>query len=406
MKKRTVLSFFATALLAGAVLSGCGNDEKTAVEPVTTESEVVEETDTEDATSAVETVAVEESLTGKQLTAYHTMMDEAGKAKEGQVVDWELVSMTYTEGLQSAVTEVDESYDQGITAAIGAAINSEIEPIIAKQLVDKLSQAYFYQKQKNLHKDVIAALEAKDQPKAEAAFEEIKFLVNGLLLPTAMKRDEYYKFPNDSSMEENILTGLSTQEEALKAGNLDDYKVFLQITDKSVYRSYFLAARSYAEKIEAAVKEGKSGLDLQIMQAEAWGFYQAIKGSLSGGDEAAAARLDEIFSLSTTPAETIKAQEVQNLFVKAIVGKITGYHEKVVTSLAEEKVVDARIQALEGNMFSKAIELDLKAKLGEDKAVETLKQAEEWYNAIIDGNKDKASTHSKAVVDALTELVK
>ncbi|MFP3489835.1 hypothetical protein R0K20_19755, partial [Staphylococcus sp. SIMBA_130] len=88
---------------------------------------------------------------------------------------------------------------------------------------------------------------------------------------------------------------------------------------------YYLAANSYAEKIEEAVNSGETE-ELQIMQTEALGFYQAIKGSLSGGDEEAAQKLSELFDISNDP-EAIKADEVSNLFEKAFAGKIKGYHE-------------------------------------------------------------------------------
>ncbi len=400
MKHRIKLSLFATALFAGTILSGCGTNEKTEVDTAKTESEVVIDAEKEKE-SLKETVAVEESATGIQLDAYMKMMAEAGKAKEGIAVDWELVSSVYTESLQGVVNEIDGTFDQSIEAAIGAAIHNEIEPIIAKQLVDKLLQSYFYQKQKRLHKDVIAALETGDQQKAELAFEELKYLANTLLIPTAVKRDGYYELKNEFSMEQNILTGLASQEVALKDGNANDYSLYTQMTDKSIYRSYYLAANSYAEKIESGAKEGKSTLDLQNMQAEAWGFYQAIKGSLSGGDKVAATRLDEIFSLST-PANTIQSQEVNDLFTSAFVGKITSYHSKVIKALEENNTVEAKIEALEGNMFLKAIEIDLKVKIGEEKTAEVLKQAEEWFSAISTGNDDEVATHSKAVLATLS----
>jgi hypothetical protein len=404
MNKRKALSLFATALLAGGVLAGCGSEEKTTSDSTKTDTEVVEGVEETPEETAV--VTVEESTTGLQIAAYKVMMDEAGKAKEGASVDWDLVSKTYLDSLQTAVSEVDSAFDQSIVAAIEAAKNNEIDPLIAKQLVDKTTQSYFYQKQKQLHKDVIAALEANDQAKAEATFAEIKFLASDILIPTAVKRDGYYELTNESSLEQSINTGLATQEEALKAGNKDDYAIYTQITDKSVFRSYYLAANSYAEKIVAAVKEGKTELELQNMQAEAWGFFQAIKGSLAGGDEAAALKIDEIFSLNTTPAETVNAEEVTDLFTKAFIGKILGYHEKTVVALEEGNKVDAQIKSLEGNMFLKAIELDLKAKLGEEKAAETLNHAEEWFNAVSSENKDEASTHSQAVVTVLTDIVK
>ncbi|KHF29778.1 hypothetical protein LR68_01563 [Anoxybacillus sp. BCO1] len=53
--------------------------------------------------------------------------------------------------------------------------------------------------------------------------------------------------------------------------------MYIQLTDKSIYRSFYLASKSYAEKIEAGVKEGKAEDELKGQQAEAWAFYKRSK---------------------------------------------------------------------------------------------------------------------------------
>ncbi|MCA1031977.1 hypothetical protein LCL95_13160 [Bacillus timonensis] len=403
MKKRTALTLFASVLLAGGVLTGCNSEKQEVKEEKPAEEKV--EKDQEETGSEV--IAIEDTATAKQVSAYKQMMDEAGKAKEGQEVDWELVSNLYKENLQAAVNEVDGELDSAIQAAIGGAQAGELHPIIAKQLVDKTTQSYLYKKQKNLHKDVIAALEANDKNAATTAFEELKHLAAEVLIPTAVKRDGHYGLTGDSSLEQSINAGLAAQENALTEGNLDDFKVYVQLTDKSIYRSYYLAAKSYAEKIEAAVKEGTTDeVTLQNMQAEAWGFFQAIKGSLSGGDEAAANRLNEIFSLTSTEAKTINSEEVNQLFVKAFAGKITGYHVEAAENAEAGNVNDSKIEALEGNMFLKAIELEFVKNLGEETSKELFTNAEKWFNAIADGNLDEAATLSEGILANLAQITK
>ena len=406
MKKRKTLTLFASVLVAGGILAGCSSaTEELSTDDATKKEETAPKEDEKTADKVEETVAVEDSITGKQISTYKEMMTEVGKAKEGKPVDWEAVAENYETNLQSAVTEISGEYDQAIQAAIEAGKTGELEPNIARQLVDKTTQSYFYQKQKRLHKDVVAALESGDNEGAELAFSEIKYVANEVLIPTAVKRDGYYELEGEASIEQNIKAGLSAQEEALKTGNIDDFKVYVQLTDKSVYKSYYLAANSYAKKIEAAVNEGtEDELELQIQQVEAWGFYQAIKGSLSSGDEEAAQDLDEIFSLSTTPVAEINAAEVSSLFTKAFVGKIKGYHEKAPGALDEGDVTAARVNVLEGNMFLKAIELELIDRLGEEKAKEAFTHAQQWYNAIEGNNKEEAATHSEFVVSALDEI--
>jgi len=402
MKKRTALKLFATALLAGGVLAACSNDsaenansqENTSTEETEKETETADENEGQTEVSSIE----------KQVTAYKEMKAELEKMKEDKEVDWSIVSTQYTENLQSEINKSNGEFDQAISAAIAAGESGELEQNVARQIIDKVTQSYFYSKQKSLHKDVVAALEAGNAEEAKMLFGEIKHLANEVFIPTAVKRDEYYKLEGDQSMEQNINAGLAAQEEALNNENVEDYKVFTQLTDKSIYRSYYLAANSYAEKIGAAIKEGASETDLQIKQAEGWGFLQAIKGSLAGGDEQAAAKLDELFSLDKTDAKTIDPAEIDQLFTKAILGKAKSYHDKTAAALEEGKNVDARVKALEGNMFTKMIELELIESLGEEKANQVFEHAEAWFNAVTEQNAEEAKMHSDEVLALLQEL--
>ncbi|WP_339173134.1 hypothetical protein [Anoxybacillus sp. FSL W8-1294] len=402
MKKRQLKAVFAMFLLAGGVLAGCGNAEKTETTEKKEETKVEEKQEEQ---QPAETEQAEEQVNVQTfIDAYKAIKAETEKAKEGQPVDWNLVEKTYVEQLQKPINELDGTFAQTIEAAIQGGKSGELNVHPARQIVDKVTQSYFYQLQKKLQKDVVAALEAGDQQKATTLFDQIKLLAAEIFVPTAMKRDEYYQLTGESSLEQSINAGLAAQEEALKANNVDDFKVYIQLTDKSIYRSYYLASKSYAEKIEAGVKEGKAEDELKGQQAEAWGFLQAIKGSLAEGDEAATTRLDEILSLNND-YKNIKAEEVGALFAKALFGKMKGYHEKAPAQLDENNVVEAKVKALEGNMFLKAIELDVKAKLGEQKAADVFATAEKWYNAIAENKKDEAAQHSKAVLDAVSTIV-
>ncbi|MBM7701278.1 hypothetical protein [Metabacillus iocasae] len=403
MKNRKSLTLFASVLVAGGVLAGCNTSTEKAEEKPAAE-EQVEETEAEEETQ--EEATTEQATAAEEIKAFQDIKAQTEKSKEGQEVDWEQVSTLYNDHLKTAVNQLNGEYDQAIEAAISGGQSGELEALIAHQLIDKTTQAYFYQKQKRLHQDVIAALEAKDTDAANASFEELKAVVNDIIVPTAEKRDGYYELTGEASLVENINNGLKTQEEALANNDVDSYKIYTQLTDKSVYRSYYLAANSYAEKIEAAVKEGKEEIELQNMQAEAWGFLQAIKESLSGGDEAAATRLNELFTLNTTNPADIKADEVNSLFVKAIVGKVKSYHEKAPVELDNGNVTEAQVKALEGNMFLKAIEIQGKEKLGEEKYAETMKQAEAWFNAIAENNKEEAATQSEQILMTLETLTK
>ncbi|PLR77738.1 hypothetical protein CU633_08740 [Bacillus sp. V3-13] len=395
MKKRELKRIFAGFLIASVALTGCntgGSAEKTEQKPK-------EETAAKEETKEVK---VEETDTAKQTAVFTEIKTELDKAKEGQPVDWDLVLEKYKDGLQAPVAEINGEYDQTIQTAIAAGKSGELEPVLAKQLVDKVTQAYFYQKQKTLQKEAAAAVTEGQQEDAKLLFGQIKYLAEQIFIPTAAKRDEYYQLTGEASIVENINSGLSAQEEALNANKAEDFSVYVQLTDKSIYRSYYLASNSYAEKIEAAAKEGKDAGELKIMQVEAWGFLQAIKQSLSGGDEAATAKLDEIFSLNTTDPSAIKAEEVSALFAKAIAGKIKGYYEKAPQAA---DAVEAKTEALEGNMFLKALEMELNKKLGEEKTAEVLTAAEEFYNLIAENKPEEAKAAGATVIEAVNQLI-
>jgi len=406
-KKKHLKAVFASFLMASTVLAACGGDETAEKPGDNNQAETEEKTEETKENNNEETkeVNVEDTDAAKQAAAYADMMSELVKAKEGQEVNWDTVQQQYEAGLQSDVAELTPEFDQAIQAALTAGKSGEMEPIIAVQLTDKTIQSYFYQNQKALQKEAVAALTEDKKEDANLAFAQIKHLAEKVFIPTAEKRDKYYELSGDASLVENINSGLSAQEEALNAGNAEDFQVYLQVTDKSIYRSYYLAAKSYAEKIEAGVKEGKEKQELSIMQAEAWGFYQAIKGSLGGGDEAAAAQLDKLFTLNTTDPAAIKAAETNALFAKAVAGKIKGYYEKAPNLLAENNAVEAKVSAMEGNMFLKMLQGQMTEKLGEEKTQAVFADAEAWYNAIAENKPEDAKAKGDAVISAVDGLL-
>ncbi|MFC7371310.1 hypothetical protein ACFQPF_06460 [Fictibacillus iocasae] len=397
-KKAAVLSAF---LLAAGIISGCGKEEKAEKQEEKKTEQSAEETKSE-------VVSVEKSETAAQITAYEEMKAEMEKAKEGKEVDWEKVSGLYSSKLQEQVTEVDESgeMDQAITAAIDGAKNKELDNNVARQLVDKVTQSYFYQKQKRLHKDAATALEGKKEEEAKLAFGELKLLAEKVFIPTAVKRDEYYKLQGEASIVEGINNGLEAQEKALNDKNVDDFKVYVQLTDKSIYRSYYLASSSYAAKIAEAVKAGEAKDEILQKQAEAWGFFQAIKGSLSGGDEAAAAEINKTFTLNETKPEAIDPEKVNDLFTKAFAGKINSYLGKAPKALEEGEATEARVGALEGIVFLKAIEMELQKKLGEEQAKLLLDDSQKWFEAISSENKEEAAKLGEKLTAEVSKLSK
>lgn len=85
-------------------------------------------------------------------------MAELEKAKDGKEVDFDKVTKLYKEKLQSLVqkrdSEFNEQIDQTITAALEAGKKKEMEPIVVKQLFDKLMQKEFFQSMRHEFKEI------------------------------------------------------------------------------------------------------------------------------------------------------------------------------------------------------------------------------------------------------------
>lgn len=394
MKKRDLTKIFAAFLLTGSVLAGCGSASEEPKEADQSSEEKQEEPKEE-----------KEEMTlnaESQVKAYSDMKAELEKMKEDKEVNWDTVNDIYTSELQAAVNEVNGEFSQGIEAAISGGQSGELDKNVARQIIDKLTQSYFYQVQKGLQGQASEDLEADKADDAKAKFAEIKYLAENVFIPTAEKRDGLYELSGESSMVENINNGLSLQEEALADSNAEDFAVYKQVTDKSIYQSYYLASNSYAEKISKAVEEGNTE-ELAIMQAEGYGFLQAIKGSLSGGDEAAANELDSIFSLENDPS-TIDADKVNALYTKAIKGKAEGYHEEAAEAVESGDIAKAKVEAMEGNMFVKMLEVNVKDKLGEEKSQEMFDLSQKWFETISSEKADEAKQHSEAILNILNQL--
>ncbi|WP_044340468.1 hypothetical protein [Rossellomorea aquimaris] len=395
MKKRDLSKIFAAFLLTGSVLAGCGSASEEPKEADQSSEEKKEE--------PKEEAKDEMTLNAEsQVKAYSDMKAELEKMKEDKEVNWDTVNDIYTSELQASVNEVNGEFSQGIEAAISGGKSGELEKNVARQIIDKLTQSYFYQVQKGLQGQAGEDLEADKADDAKAKFAEVKYLAENVFIPTAEKRDGLYELSGESSMVENINNGLSLQEEALADSNAEDFAVYKQVTDKSIYQSYYLASKSYAEKISKAVEEGNTE-ELAIMQAEGYGFLQAIKGSLAGGDEASANELDSIFSLENDPS-TIDAEKVNSLYTKAIKGKAAGYHEEAAAAVESGDVATAKVEAMEGNMFVKMLEVNVMNQLGEEKSQELFDLSQKWFEAISSEKADEAKQHSEAILNILNQL--
>lgn len=392
MKKRLkVASLFITA----GLLAACGNNEGTTTAPKKEKTEQTSETNTNAGIAA--------TTLKDELTIFSSIKAELDKAKEGQTIDWKMVTTSYDSKLKGGVTTAAPEIDEVISSALAGVETKDLDENVARQLVDKGIQSYFYKLQKSTQATAEEAVKAGKTDEATAALNDIKAMSKTVFIPTAEKRDASYGFKNEDSIAQAINSGLTAQEEAITAKKPADFNVAKQLTDKSIYRSFYLAALGYAQKIEDGAKAGTDEKELQMEQAEGYGFLLAIEESLAGGDEAAVAKLKELYDFSKTKPADVKFKEVESLFAKALTKKIDGYHEEAQEALEKKEVDTARVEAMEANMFVIAMKPTLENRLGKEKAQTILTDANAWYTLVEKGDV-KAEQTGDRIVDALKPL--
>ncbi|MDW2886926.1 hypothetical protein [Exiguobacterium artemiae] len=392
MKKRLkVASLFMTA----GLLAACGNSEETTTAPKKEKTEQTSETKTNAGIAA--------TTLKDELTIFSSIKAELDKAKEGQAIDWKMVQTSYDSKLKGGVTTAAPEIDEVISSALAGVESKDLDENVARQLVDKGIQSYFYKLQKSTQATAEEAVAAGKTDEATAALSDIQDMSETVFIPTAEKRDASYGFKNEDSIAQAINSGLTAQEEAITAKNIADFNVAKQLTDKSIYRSFYLAALGYAQKIEDGVKAGTDEKELQMEQAEGYGFLLAIEESLAGGDEEAVATLKERYDFSKTKPADVKFKEIESLFAKALTEKIDGYHEETQEALEKKDIDTARVEAMEANMFVIAMKPTLENRLGKETAQTVLADASAWY-ALVEKGDLKAEKTGDQITDALEPL--
>lgn len=390
-KSLKVASLFMTA----GLLAACGNSEETTTAPKKEKTEQTSETKTNAGIAA--------TTLKDELTIFSSIKAELDKAKENQAIDWKMVQTSYDSKLKGGVTTAAPEIDEVISSALAGVESKELDENIARQLMDKGIQSYFYKLQKSTQATAEEAVKAGKTDEATAALNDIQDMSETVFIPTAEKRDASYGFKNEDSIAQAINSGLTAQEEAITSKNIADFNVAKQLTDKSIYRSFYLAALGYAQKIEDGVKAGTDEKELQMEQAEGYGFLLAIEESLAGGDEEAVATLKERYDFSKTKPADVKFKEIESLFAKALTEKIDGYHEETQEALEKKDIDTARVEAMEANMFVIAMKPTLENRLGKETAQTVLADASAWY-ALVEKGDLKAEETGDQITDALEPL--
>ncbi|MGL6102257.1 MULTISPECIES: hypothetical protein [unclassified Exiguobacterium] len=393
MKKRLKV---ASIFMVAGILAACGSNETDTTAPKKEKTEQSTETKSADAGIAATTLTDE-------LTIFSSIKTELDKAKEGQTIDWKMVTTSYESKLKGGVETTAPEIEQVIQSALAGVEAKDLDENIARQLVDKGLQSYFYKLQKATQAKAEEALVAGKPEAATEALKDIEAMAKTVFIPTAEKRDASYGFKNEDAIAQAITSGLAAQQEAIDAKELGDFNVAKQVTDKSIYRSFYLAALGYAQKIEDGAKAGTDEKELQMEQAEGYGFLLAIEESLAGGDEEAVKTLKERYDFSKTKPADVSYKEIEGLFAKALTEKVDGYHEEAQEAIEKKDVDTARVEAMEANMFVVAMKPTLENRLGKNKAAQVAKDANEWF-ALVEKGDVKAETTGERITDALEPL--
>lgn len=374
MKKRELKTIFASFLVASAVLTAC-NTQETVEKP---KEEKQEETA---AAEKSEEKAAEEV---EFAAAYKEAVAELDKAKEGQEVDFGKVTDLYTKNLQSLVQERDAEFeaqnDQHITAALQAGQDGTMDPIISRQIFDKLMQKVFYTTVKHEFTEVGDNWADKNAVKEE--IEEAKEFY-AILQSTVEKRDA----ANETNMVSVIDGGFAEIDKAVESDDQLGFQLGKQVVDKTLMKTFYLATGSvpngYATKAAAEAKENPEVA--KIEQAEGWAFYQSINTYLAKHAAEDAAFIESQFNLETDIA-SLDPAAVNKAFVRGFSQIALGEYAESLEAWGEDK---SAITALEGALFIDVIGEDIKGIIGEEAYQTLTEQAHSYLEAA--KAKDKAA---------------
>lgn len=389
MKKRHLKAIFAMFLLAGGVLAGCSNTEKTA----TTEKK--EETKTEK-TKQVE----EEKQEINYGEAFKEAVTELEKAKKGQNVDFDKVITIYTTKLQPLVqkrdAELQETIDQHITTVLNAGKDGSMDKMVVKQIFDKLMQKVFYTTIKQEFTEIEENWDNKDAVKEEV--KEAKEFYE-ILQSTVEKRDAAY----GTTLVDTINGGFSEIERAVEKGDTLAFALGKQVIDKTLMKTFYLATgalpHGYASKAAAEAK--KNAEEAKVEQAEGWAFYQSIYPYMKKYAAAEADYILKQFDLQTD-VKTLDPEAINKAFVRGLTKVALNEYEESEESWGQDKSV---VTALEGALFIDMIGSDIKTLLG-DQAFTTLNdQAQKYLEVAKVKNKEEGEKLLKQIKTTLQTVV-
>lgn len=373
MKKRQLKAIFASFLMASAVLTACGTQPTAEKPKEEKQEEVKKEAASEEKAEEVDFAA-----------AYQEAVTELDKAKEDKEVDFDKVTELYTKNLQSLVqkrdSEVEAQHDQHITAALQAGKDGSMNPVVVRQIFDKLMQKVFYTTMKHEFTEVAENWGKQDVVKEE--IEEAKEFY-AIIKTTVEKRDAAY----GTNMVSVIDGGFSEMEKAVEADDQLGFQLGKQVVDKTLMKTFYFATgalpNGYATKASAEAKENPE--KAKIEQAEGWAFYQSISKYLIGHSPEEAAFIEGQFNLETDVA-ALDPAAVNKAFIRGFAKVALDEYAESIEAWGEDK---SPITALEGALFIDVVGEDIKGIIGEQEYQALTEKAQKYLEAA--KAKDKAA---------------
>ncbi|AMX82688.1 hypothetical protein GS3922_02785 [Geobacillus subterraneus] len=390
------MAVFTAAALA---LAACGQSEQTArTEKENSNQTAVEKQ--EETKTETKTEEESEQADVDYAGAFSEALAELDKAKQGATVDFAKVESLYKEKLQPLVqkrdAELEDTLDQHITTALAAGKDGSLEPMVVKQIFDKLMQKVFYTTIKHEFTEAEEHWANKEEVKEE--IEEAKAFY-AILQPTVEKRDAAY----GTKLVDAISGAFAQMEQAVQNDDALAFALGKQVVDKTLMKTFYLASgalpHGYAAKAAAAAKE--SAEEAKVKQAEGWAFYQSVYPYMKRHAAEEADYILKQFDLQTD-VKTLDPKAVNHAFVRGWAKVALHEYEESQENWGQDKSV---ITALEGALFINMMENDIKTLLGNE-AYNTLNdQATHYLEAAKAKNKAEGDKWLPQIEAALQQVI-
>lgn len=371
-------------LLVGLVLlAGCSSSTAPATDAPKANEPSGVNASTGEASPSTEKDEKEESV--NPAAAYKEALDELAKAKNGETVDFDKVLNVYNEKLKPLVQNLDSATEQQISSALSAGKDGQLDPVVVKQLFDKLMQKAFFLKIRGEFKE--SSENWADKAKVKEEIGEAKEAYE-VLEGTVKKREAAYSIDLVSGID----GAFADLEKAVAADDQLAFRLATQVIDKSLMKTFYLATGAlkdgYASKTAKEAKEDVKAAKAE--QAEGWAFYQSLYGYLEEFAKDDAEFVQKQFDLQTD-VNTIDPQAVNKAFVRAFSKTALGEYGEAFAeeNWGKDKSV---IVSMEGALFINIIIADIESILGKDAASKLTTDSQALLEAV--KSKDEAKAKS------------